>query len=286
MKTLKIILLLISALIFSAGCDKQKQELNILTTVYPIKFLTEQLYNTENILSIYPDGADVEKYTLTDKQMKEYSTSQILIYNGLSKEQIIAKNLINHNPKLHIIDVAYGLKSENGLEELWLSPNYFLMLATTIKNNLQKSIENKYIVEEIESKYKELAETLSLMDAELRSIAKKAQENNRATIIASSNVFKYLNNYGFHVITLEDYENNLNFMKNNFYNKNYKTLFIKNTEEKTEFMTSLENEYGAKIISVNTMTTLTVEEKNNNETYLTIMKNYLEELKNATLGNE
>ena len=59
---------------------------------------------------------------------------------------------------------------------------------------------------------------------------------------------------------------------------------MKNTELKTDLITSLEKDYGAKIVVVNTMTTLTPEEKNNNETYLTIMNNYIENIKNATLG--
>ncbi len=157
------------------------------------------------------------------------------------------------------------------------------MLATTIKNNLQNLITNKYTTEEIENKYKDLAETLSLMDADLRTIAKNAQDKNKQTIVASSNMFKYLNNYGFNIISLEENQNAQNSIKNNFQNKNYTTILIKDTEEKSEFIASLEKEYGAKVITVNTMTTLTPEEKANNENYLTIMSNYLDNLKNAVL---
>jgi ABC-type Zn uptake system ZnuABC Zn-binding protein ZnuA len=59
---------------------------------------------------------------------------------------------------------------------------------------------------------------------------------------------------------------------------------MKDTEEKTELINSLETEYGAKIVEVDTMTTLSTEKKDNNENYLTIMNNYLENIKNATLG--
>lgn len=284
MKKFKKIVLCCCILLLTAACNNEKSTgLNVKTTIYPISFITEQLYPNGKTASIYPEGADTLNYNLTEKQTKEYSRSNLFIYNGLNEqEQNIAKSFINNNQKLQIIDVAYGLKTENGLEELWLSPNYFLMLTTTIKKNLIDLIPNKYTTEEIEKKYKELAETLSLMDADLRSVAKSANEKGKGTIIASSNMFKYLNNYGFNVISLE--ESNISTIKNNFQNKTYTTIFMKNTEAKTDLIASLEKDYGAKIIIVNTMNTLTAEEKTNNETYLTIMDSYIENIKNATLG--
>lgn len=280
MKKTKILLMLLCILLGTTACNNKKSEgLKVLTTIYPISFLTEQIYGDGLILSVYPDGADVNTYNLTSKQNKQYSKNDIFIYNGLSNEQEIAKNLINNNRKLYIIDVAYGLKFNNGVEELWLSPNYYLMLAKTIKDNLQNFVSSKYAKDELEKKYNELAEKLSIMDAELRTIAKSAEDLNKNTILASSNMFKYLNSYGFNVISLED-EPNLNTIQN----KVYTTIFMKDTEEATDKIKSLE-ESGAKIIKVKTMQTLTSEEKQNNETYFTIMNEYMENIKNATLGD-
>lgn len=288
MKKLKTILLLLILLATTACDTKNRDGLQVLTTVYPIQFIVEEIYSQGTITSIYPNGADIKNYNLTDKQIKEHSKNDVFIYNGLSNELTTAKNLINKNSNLKIIDVAYGLKFNNGAEELWLSPNYYLMLATTIKNNLQEFTNSKYANEEIEKKYKKLEETLSVMDAELRNVAKSAHDINRGTIVASSNVFKYLNNYGFNVISLEDEENlttiNLNNIKSNFKNGTYTTIFIKDTEEKTELINSLEKNYNAKVVIVNTMTTLTTEAINNNENYLSIMGYYMEDIKNATLG--
>ena len=46
----------------------------------------------------------------------------------------IAKNLINKNKNLLIIDVSNGLSYKNGVKELWMSPNNYLMLAKNIKD--------------------------------------------------------------------------------------------------------------------------------------------------------
>ncbi len=284
MKKTKIILMLLCFLLGTTACSNKKSDgLKVLTTIYPISFITEQIYDGGLIFSVYPDGATVDNYTLTGKQIKQYSKNNIFIYNGLSNEQEIAKNLINSNRKLYIIDVAYGLKFNNGIEELWLSPNYYLMLSKTIKDNLQNFMESKYAKEEIEKKYNTLSETLSIMDAELRSIAKSATNINKNTIVASSNMFKYLNSYGFNVISLED-NPNLNTLKNSLQNKTYTTIFMRDTDEKTEIISTLEQN-GAKVVKVKTMKTLTTEEKENNETYFTIMNEYMENIKNATLGD-
>ncbi len=288
MKYLKKIFLLLILLSFTTACDNKTPEgLQILTTIYPITFITNEIYDQGKVTSIYPEGADVDNYNLTDKQINEYSKNNIFIYNGLSNELQTAKNLINKNKKLKIIDVAYGLKYHNGIEELWLSPNYYLMLATTIKSNLQDFTNSNYVNDDIETKYKTLAETLSIMDADLRNIASNAKAINKDTIIASSNMFKYLNNYGFNVISLEDEtltKSDLNEIKNKFKDGTYTTIFMKDTEGKNDLISTLEKDYNANVVTVNTMTSLSTENKDTTENYITIMNNYMEELKNATLG--
>ncbi|MCI9279693.1 MAG: zinc ABC transporter substrate-binding protein [Bacilli bacterium] len=285
MKRYLILLTLTCILLFGSACSQSNTtELKIATTIYPIHYLVNELFPNENTISIYPDGADIKNYTLTEKRIEDYSANDLFIYNGLSNELNIAKDLINANKNLKVIDVSYGLKLNYGLEELWLSPNYYLMLATNIKNNLKNLSDNKYFVEEIEKNYKVLEENLSIMDANLREIAKDSFNLNRNTIVASSSLFKYLQNYGFQVIALDDDTINLNEIKENFKNGIYTTLFMKSSEEKTDLIRNLEQEYKAKVVSVNTMETITKEEKENNDTYFHIMENYFENIRKATLG--
>lgn len=287
MKKLTKILILLVVLFSTCGCSqKESENLNILTTVYPINYIINEIYKEGNVTSIYPDGADISNYSLTDKQVEEYSKNNIFIYNGLSNEQTIAKNLINKNKKLNVIDVAYGLKYTSGMEELWLSPNYFIMLATTIKDNLKDFTNSNYINEEIEKNYKELEETLSLADAKLRSISENAKAVNKNTIIVSSNVLKFLENYGFKVISLEDKEYtstiNQNNIKSHFKNGTYTTLFMKDNDQKTDLIKSLETTYNAKIITVSSLNTISKEQREENENYLTIMNKFISEIEAAT----
>jgi len=286
----KIILtsILCTLVLFTSGCFEKNNLDNatIYTTVYPITYFTETLYGTHSkISSIYPDGADVTTYSLTDKQKNEYSKGNVFIYNGLTEEKQIAKDFSNNNRRLQIIDVAYGLKYKYGIEELWLSPSNALMLASNIKSTLGTFIGSKFVNEEIEQKYKVLEETLSLKDAELRSISKNAVEHGKNTLIVSSNMFKFLEEYGFQVISLEDNtsENSINILKKNFKNGTYKYLFIRDTDSKSDTMIELEKS-GAHIVSVSTMTTLKDENRKNNDNYLILLQEFIESIKEAALS--
>ena len=284
MKKLFFSIMLIGILFFTGGCFdwNNLDNATIYTTVYPIEYLVESLYsNYKSSSSIYPNGTDVTNYTLTDKQIEDFSKGTLFVYNGITNEKQIAKSLINNNKKMKIIDVAQGLKYINGVEELWLSPSNYLMLATNFKNNLEKLVGSKYTNEEIENKYKELEETLSIMDAEIRKIANTAKEANNNTLVVTKKVFKFLENYGFNIICLEDYEENsanLNTLKNNFKNGTYKYLFKRNDEEENDIILDLKNNCNAKILDINMMNT----QADANSTYLSIMNEFVTDLRNAT----
>ena len=284
----KGLLLIICLLILTTGCFKSDdmENIKINSTVYPITYIIQSLYgNYSTINSIYPNDIDVNNYEFTDKQISDFANDNMFIYNGLSSEKEIARKLINKNKNLKIIDVSYGLKleySEDNPAELWMSPNNYLMLATTVKNNLVDNITNNYIKEEIEKNFKDIKEKISLIDAELRSIGSSSKEKRKNTIIASSNMFKYLENYGFEVISLEDSKNVTNELKNNFKNGVYEYIFIEDNKT-NDTINSLVKDYNAKTLSVNTMTVLSDEEVKNNEDYINITRSFIKELSDIVL---
>ena len=284
----KGLLLIVAVLSLSTACFKRDdmENISIYTTVYPITYIINSLYgNYSTINSIYPNDVDVNNYEFTDKQLSDFASSNMFIYNGLSSERQIARKLINKNKELKIIDVSYGLKLENSEDnpaELWMSPNNYLMLATTVKNNLIDFISNNYIKDEIEKNYKKIQEDISLIDAELRSIGSASKDKNKNTIVVSSNMFKYLENYGFNVISLEDSKNVTNELKSNFQSKVYQYIFIEN-DKTNDTINSLVKDYGAKTISVNTMTVLSDDEVKNNEDYLNITRSFIKDLSNVVL---
>lgn len=286
MKFKKIILMLIP-LIFLAGCNLKKDNLEsatIYTTIYPIKYLTEFLYKDyATIESIYPSGADVVSYELTSKQIKKYAKADLFIYNGLSNEKTITKNLINKNKNLLIIDVSNGLSYTYGVKELWMSPNNYLMLAKNIKDYLKEYLDSKIIVNYVDQKYEDLAEILSLKDAELRSIGKEAKEKGTNTIVVSDNVFKFLENYDFHVVSLDEEtltEGTLNSIRNNFKKENYNTILVLDNNY-TDNINSIIKDYKAKAIDVKSMINV---DSDNTDDYLTVMQDLIDNIRNICLN--
>ena len=267
-----------------SGCGEEALVNNdVYTTIYPTLYLTEFLYGEDrNVLSIYPSGADVSSYELTDMQKENYSKAGLFVYNGLTNEKELAREFLNNNPELLLIDVSYGLNYEYAIEELWLSPNNYLMLAKNIKNNLLDYTTSTVLKENIEEKYKEIEEELSFMDAELRSVAMEAKSDGNATLVVSSNKLLFLENYGFQVIVLGDEENES--ISELFDDGDVSDIYLCDIDQKNDFITSLESEYDANIINVDTMYTLTDEEASGNKTYLTIMREFIDNIRNTTLG--
>lgn len=277
--------LLILAIFLTTGCSLTKDSLEdatIYTTVYPIKYLTEFLYSDyAEVDSIYPNGADVSNYELTEKQLREYAKSDLFIYNGLGNEKNIAKDMININDNLLIIDVSNGLNYTYDIEELWMSPNNYLMLAKNIKDYLIEYLESTTIIDYVESKYDELAEILSLKDADLRAIGKEARENGTNTLIVSNNVFKYLENYGFEVISLDEEtvtESTLNSVRDEFDEGTYDTIIVLDNNY-TDSINSIIEDYEANTIDVSSMASFV----EGSSDYITVMQQFIDDLRNLSL---
>ena len=285
MNLIKKIFLLGLTSFLMTGCSLTKDNLEdatIYTTVYPIEYLTEFLYSDyATIESIYPNGADVTTYELTEKQLKEYADSDLFIYNGLGNEKNIAKDMININDNLLIIDVANGLNYTYGIEELWMSPNNCLMLAKNIKDYLIEYLESTTIIDYVKAKYAELSEILSLKDADLRAIGKEAKENGTNTLIVSNDVFKFLENYGFEIISLDENtltESALNSIREEFDDGTYDTLIILD-DNYTDNINSIIEDYEANTISVKSMASF---EDGSND-YLTNMQQFIDDIRNLSL---
>lgn len=285
-KKVFLILGLVLISLFITGCFKRDnlEDVTIYTTIYPIEYLTERLYGyNSNVLSIYPNDIDVKNYELSSKQIKEYSNSSVFIYNGLSNEMEIARNFVNENKKLKIIDVSYGLKYTYGVEELWLSPNNYLMLASNIKSSLNEIVTSKYIKDEIQANFNTLEEDISLLDAELRSVGSASLASKKNNLLIASDVLQFLNNYGFETTLLKTEKEMNSILKNQLKNGKYKYILMLDSDEQSEFLKQIVANYKLEVIQVDTMDVLSDQERKLNENYLTCMKAFLEQLKKISL---
>ncbi len=276
---LGILVFLITILV---GCDNHGDKFYVTTTSYPIEYIITRLYgNSIEIKSIYPNDSKVSEYKLTEKQIKEYSkTTDLFVYNGLTDEKQLAKNLITKSKNIQIIAATYGIKYYYGIEELWLNPNNYLTLASTIKNELKEINNSKYKNETIEENYNVLREELAKIDANLRSISKNANNSSKKNIVIASKSLAFLKDYGFNIINISDENSVTGEIKAKFKNKEYTYILLNDTQTIPSYIQDIIDNYGTELISVNTMETLKESERANNENYLTIMNDFLKTLSN------
>lgn len=200
----KLLFIMLLAIMLTTGCFKRDnlEGINIVTTVYPIEYVTNYLYSDHsNVLSIYPDDVNTKTYTLSKKQVSDYSKKDLFVYNGLSNDKDITKTFLDKNSKMLIIDAAYGMELNYDEAELWLNPSNLLMMTQNIRNGLKEYMTNSYLEKSLDEKYEELKVKLSELDAEIKLTANNAT---RKTIIVNSDTLKYLEKYGFTVISLDD----------------------------------------------------------------------------------
>lgn len=290
MKILKKLSLLLIIPLLITGCNinisnDSMENIEIYTTIYPINYLTNYLYGEHSkIHSIYPAGVDVDNYKLSKRKLKEYSNSDLFIFNSLDIDKDYAVEMINKNSKLKVIDVSLGMKFDKSVEEFWLDPSNYLMMAQNIKDGLIEYINNPYLVSNkdktgIEDKFEDLKYDVSKIDASLKEVVNNASYK---TIVTDTDVLKYLEKYGITVISLEENEN----LSSNTLSEvdklisDKKIKYIYSTKEETNSTAkNLIDKNKLELVTINTMRSVDGGITNSNDNYITIMNNNIDLLK-------
>ena len=285
MKKLKKITILLLIIFILSACTKTKsnmEDISIYTTTYPINFLINKLYEDHcKIYSIYPTGVSIDEYELSERKLEEYSKSDLFIFNSLDKDRDYAVKMINQNSNLKVIEVTGNgkISYKYAIEELWLNPNNYLMMAENIKNGLAEYIDNPYLVEEINQKYEELEYEISKLDA---TLTETIRDSKYKTIVTDNDLFKFLEIHGLNVISLEennDLSNNkIDEVKHLIKRGEIKYIYS-STKETNNTVNKLMKEYNIERITINSMHSIDGGITNSNDNYLTIMTNNINELK-------
>lgn len=278
----KLFCLLLICMLFLTGCDftNDFKDEQIYTTFYPIEYATEMLYGTKsNVNSVYPDNAD-NKYEVTDKKKNIYAESEMFVYSGIAGEAYLARDLLNTNGNLKLIDATKGMDSNLEITNIWLDPSNYLMLCSNIKSSLIEYNDNVYTKEEIEENYKVLNESVSEIDVKLYDIGKNGNYN---TLLVTDDVFNYLTKYNIDIISI-DTDNDLLDKAYTDASKLIKTKDIQYiytlegqtlTERQEKFIES----NSLVKVEINNIYTLTDEERKEEKNYITLMDEIIDNYK-------
>lgn len=274
MKKIILTFSIITILLLS-GCFKKDdlENIQIYTSAYPIEYITTRLYGEHStIQSIYPNSTDIEKYELNKKQISDYSKANMFIFNGLSKEQNYLVSMVEKNKDLMIIDSTQSMEYTYHSDELWLDPSNVLMMASNIEKGLLEYIKNVYLTTEIKNNYDELKVDISKLDASLKLLS---ENNNNPTLIVDNNSLKFLEKYGFTIISLEetdaltqktisDATNLINSHKSDY-------IFTLDKDNLNKTVKNLQKNTNAKISEFKNVANLTNKERDEKEDYISLM---------------
>jgi len=279
---IKLILITTMAITLCTGCFKRDdmEDINIITTVYPLEYVLNKLYGENSIInSIYPDGIDTNEYNISSKEYKDLVKKDLFVYNGLSNDKDIALNLVNKNRDILIMDSNFGMEVQYGIEELWLNPSNLLMISQNIKNGLEEFIDNKYIKDEIDNAYRDLKVELSELDAEIKLINEQAKNK---TIIVASPSLQFLSKYNFNVIYVGENEKEIKEAISLINNKDVQCIYILENEKENSGFKKIKKETKVETITLNKLDNITDEERDNKENYISLMNKNLELLRKGT----
>jgi len=282
MKKLKFVLLICSCFILSAcfNTDNFNDEY-IYATIYPVEYATEMIYG-ENIKvnSIYPDGSNYKDFKLTDKLLSNYSRSTKFVYNGLSQEGLIARDLLNKNNKIEIVDAMKGMNYTKSIEELWLDPSNYLMVCRNIKSTLIDYEDSTSIKTSIEKNYQKLKENISIIDVDIYNLSKNG---NYKTLLVTTDTFNYLSKYGITVISIdpnnESLDKSLSEARRLISKGDIKYIYSLKGETLADSTNNFINDNRLSKIEINPFTTITSEQRTNGSTYISLMNNIIDEFK-------
>ena len=275
----KIYVLLVMLLLFS-GCsigEDSMENINIYTSTYPLSYLLNYLYgDNAKIYSIYPVGVDINEYELSDRKLEEYSNSDLFVFNSLDKDRDYAVSMINLNSDLKVIDSALGMSYDYSVEELWLNPYNYLMMAQNLKTGLNQYITNPYLLEEIDANYEDLQYDLSKLDATLKETINNASYK---TIVTDNKLFKFLEKYNLTVLSLDDSEEilapTIDEVEKLINDGKIKYIYSIDSES-NDIVKGLLEEYDVELIVINAMDSIDGGITNSNESYLTVMNSNIE----------
>lgn len=274
----KVIVLLMSLFLLTGCLEEEKLDKIAYTTYYPLEFATNYMYKDfATVKSIYPNGIDTSKYTLTDKQKSIYASSDMFVYAGVTDEVKLAAEFLNTNQNISIIDGTKGLSYSSEVCELWLDPSNYLMIARNIKSTLIDYANNVYDEEKIDKLYDELKIKISEIDVDLTMMGKNASKKN---ILVTNDSFNFLSKYNINVISIKEGDTkSINDAKKLINSGEIKYAYVLRGNTLSQEIETFIKNYNLEKIEIDSMYTITDEDKNNGNNYLSIMTENINKFK-------
>ncbi|MBS8265332.1 adhesin [Mesobacillus boroniphilus] len=304
-----------------ADQKKNDDLLQVYTTVYPLQFFAQRIGGEYvNVETIYPPGADEHTFEPSQKDMMALADADLFFYIGLGLEGFVdkaSKTLKNEDVKMVPVGESLHLDEagdENGEHQeeanhedetaeeghddeehadehghgdfdphVWLDPIYANELALAIKEQLADQMpEHK---DTFDQNYTELTAQLKDLDKEFSEVIGSAK---RKEILVSHSAFSYWEDrYGIQQISISGQSTTNEPSQKELQNlishaKDEKIKYVLNEQNfNSKLAKMVQQEIGAKSLTLHNLSILTDEDIKNNETYFTLMEKNIATLEKA-----
>ncbi|WP_173108270.1 metal ABC transporter substrate-binding protein [Bacillus sp. KH172YL63] len=306
------LLLLLTLLLSACGAaspekdEQSKDTLQVYTTVYPLEDFTKKIGGDYvDVESIYPPGADEHTFEPSQKDMIMMADGDVFFYVGLGLEGFVeGSKSILENEDVTVVPTSDGIDihpSEESAEEdhededhgdehhhdvdphLWLDPLYAKEMAINIADTLSKEMpEHK---DEFQANLETLEKELDALDAEFSKMADNAPKK---TFFVSHSAYSYWEaRYGLHQeaiagLNTADEPSQQELKKIIEKGKEDNIQYILFEQNVSSRLTEVvQNELGAKALTLHNLSVLTEEDRDNGEDYVSLMKRNIDTLKTA-----
>lgn len=294
------------------GCEnkqktkKNNKQLTVYTTVYPLQYFTERIGGDfVKVDTIYPPGADEHTFEPTQRDMMNLVDADLFFYVGLGLEGFVdkAKDTLK-NEKVEMISTAdhisFGdnppIDQEQDSEQagstehnqsidphVWLDPIYAQELAKSIKDSLVKKMPEQK--DTFDNNYQQLSKELEKLNQSFESTAKSAKY--KEIVVAHAAYGYWEKRYGIKQISIsglsttnEPSQKKLEEIVSKAKQDHIKYIIFE--QNVTSKLTKIvEDEVGAKSLTLHNLSVLTKENIDNKDNYFTIMDKNIQTLNKA-----
>ncbi|QCJ43829.1 adhesin [Bacillus sp. S3] len=282
---------------------KNKNQLTIYTTVFPLQYFTERIGgNYVDVKTIYPPGADEHTFEPSQKDMINLADSDLFFYIGLGLEGFVEKakgtlkneavTLVPAADQLPLPKDTHSDEEDAGHDEhnhgdinphVWLDPIYSKDMSAVIRDALIKKMpQNKDLFNE---NYQKLASELDELNSEYEQTISNAKHKK---IIVTHAAFGYWEHrYGIEQISISGLSTTNEPTQKELekiisiadHDGLHYILFEQNVQSKLGKV--VQKEIGARALPIHNLAILSKDNIKDKETYFSLMKANLETLKTA-----
>lgn len=302
-KAFILTLALISLGLIFTGCSQEVSsnspegdELTVFTTIYPVHYFTSEIVgNKGKVISLIPAGSEPHHWEPSPGDLVKLNNADALVYNGAGMEywlrdvlKALEKNVkaIDCSKGIDLLEVKSGRQENGALEarvdpHIWLDPVNAIVMVENITRGLSEIDPDnaQYFKEQRDL----LVEKLTELDKEFSQTLK---ELDKRQIVVSHAAFGYMaRRYGLEQIPVrglsaevEPGPARLAEIVKTIRDREIGCVFFESLVS-PKVSETIAREAGVKVLELNPLGGLSVEDEKNGENYFSLMRKNLAHLK-------